>query len=65
MVKKKINLIDADYKIKCPVRKNYGPVHKNYGPVRIKYGPVRKNYGPVFKNNEMHTKTPTTKPFDL
>ena len=38
--------MDADSKIKCPVR-------INYGPVRINYGPVRKNYGPVRKNHEM------------
>ena len=29
--------MDADSKIKCPVR-------INYGPVRINYGPVRKNH---------------------
>ena len=39
--------MDADSKIKCPVRINYGPVRINYGPVRINYGPVRINYGPV------------------
>ena len=26
--------MDADSKIKCPVRKNYGPVRINYGPVK-------------------------------
>ena len=59
--------MDADSKIKCPVRinygpvrinygpvrKNYGPVRINYGPVHINYGPVRKSYGPVRKNHEM------------
>ena len=52
--------MDADSKIKCPVRINYGPVRINYGPVRINYGPVRinygpvrKSYGPVRKNHEM------------
>ena len=27
--------MDADSKIKCPVRINYGPVRINHGPVRI------------------------------
>ena len=36
--------MDADSKIKCPVRINYGPVRINYGPVRKSYGPVRKNH---------------------
>ena len=36
--------MDADSKIKCPVRINYGPVRINYGPVLKSYGPVRKNH---------------------
>ena len=42
--KKKKNLIDADCKIKCRLRINYGPLRKNYGPLRINYGPLRLNY---------------------
>ena len=53
MKKGRNNPMDADSKIKCPVRINYGPVRINYGPVRINYGPVRKSYGPVRKNHEM------------
>ena len=54
------NLIDADCKIKCPLRIYYGPLRINYDPFRINYGPLpinycslRKNYGPLCKIHEM------------
>ena len=31
------NLIDADCKIKCPLRIKNGPLRINYGPLRINY----------------------------
>ena len=47
MVKKKPKqgrnyLVDADCKIKCQLRKNYGPVRINHSPIRKNYGSVRK-----------------------
>ena len=38
------NLIDADSKIKCPLRIKNGPLRIENGPLRIKNGPLRKNH---------------------
>ena len=38
---------EADCKIKCPLRINYGPLRINYSPLCINYSPLRINYGPL------------------